>query len=307
MSKIAVLMSSYNGIQYIKEQIESIIAQEGDFDIYLIVRDDGSEDGTRELLQEYQNAGILKWYTGENMGPARSFYSMIQDNLGYDYYAFADQDDVWDANKLSAAIKSIEEEKANENIPIMYFSNAELVDDKLKSLGRTVYNRFLEVNIETLSARGGVLGCTIVFNNALAQIIQNVEGIPGSMIMHDCYLAQVCVAVAGRIIADDKSHMKYRQHGNNVVGVSTSIVDKIFDRMKYSFIKRQVSIAEQSMDILDRFGKCIPPSNLDTLNEFANYRTSKRLRIKLAFSTKLKYSSWSIGLRNRLSILLGNL
>lgn len=307
MINIAVLMSTYNGSLFIKEQIESIIAQKGNFHITIIARDDGSEDGTETILQEYQDAGKIRWYSGINLGPARSFYSLIQENQGYDYYAFSDQDDVWDNDKLLMAIKSINQGCVDANIPTMYFANAELVDSKLNSLGKNVYNKFPVLNIESISARAGILGCTIVFNASLASIIQKSPGIPERMIMHDSYLAQVCVAYSGVIIADGESHMKYRQHGKNVVGVSMSWIDKVFDRIGYSFSKRPISIAEQSADILNRFGSGIPAYNAQVLDEISTYRESRVARIKLAFSRKVRYSSWSIGLRNRIAILLGNL
>ena len=74
--RVVVLMSTYNGERYLREQIESILNQIGEFDLSLYVRDDGSKDGTIEILREYQNEKKLKWYTGDNLGPAKLFISV---------------------------------------------------------------------------------------------------------------------------------------------------------------------------------------------------------------------------------------
>lgn len=93
--KAAVLMSTYNGARFIREQLDSILDQTGEFELDLWVRDDGSTDGTKDILNDYESRGLLRWYTGENLGPAQSFLDLVRRTLGYDWYAFADQDDFW--------------------------------------------------------------------------------------------------------------------------------------------------------------------------------------------------------------------
>lgn len=83
-------MSTYNGEKYLSEQIESILRQDCDAEISLIVRDDGSSDKTTEILDEYKEKELLTWFQGENVRPAKSFWQLIKSNPGYDYYAFAD-------------------------------------------------------------------------------------------------------------------------------------------------------------------------------------------------------------------------
>ena len=106
--RIAVLMSSYNGEQYIKEQIDSILNQKGKFNIDIYVRDDGSFDNTIHILEDYQKKGLIKFCGGENIGPAKSFLTLLALADGYDFYAFADQDDIWFENKIESAILKIE-------------------------------------------------------------------------------------------------------------------------------------------------------------------------------------------------------
>lgn len=202
--RVVVLMSTYNGERYLREQIESILNQIGEFDLSLYVRDDGSKDGTIEILREYQNEKKLKWYTGDNLGPAKSFINLLQNCGAYDYYAFADQDDVWEKDKIQRGINVLEEQ----NGPALYCSNAELVDLQLISLGRNVYKTMPRTDFETVISAGGLLGCTMVFNDELKRRIKR-DRYP-VMILHDFYMAALCVSIGGVILYDQEATMKYK-------------------------------------------------------------------------------------------------
>ena len=102
MNTIQVLMSTYNGEKYICEQIDSIIAQDcgykGIANVKLLIRDDGSSDKTREILESYASKypEIIRWYHGGNKGVIKSFFDLLENSDDEaDYYAFADQDDNW--------------------------------------------------------------------------------------------------------------------------------------------------------------------------------------------------------------------
>ena len=124
--RIAVLMSSYNGEKYILKQIESILAQVG-CEVHLFVRDDGSCDSTTEILKKYADEGKLEWYQGDNLKPAKSFLKLLYESGEYDYYAFADQDDIWDNDKLSYGIQYLEK---YQDKPAIYFSKARYIDSE---------------------------------------------------------------------------------------------------------------------------------------------------------------------------------
>ena len=107
---VAVLMSTYNGEKYIKEQLDSIFNQKEVY-VTLYVRDDGSTDNTLEIIKAYHNDIILLPFD-ENKGPGLSFmtllYHVMSLSTQYDYYAFADQDDIWMDVKLNKAIQQIQ-------------------------------------------------------------------------------------------------------------------------------------------------------------------------------------------------------
>ena len=157
MKKIQVLMSTYNGEKYIREQINSILAQTG-VEVNLLVRDDGSKDKTLEILKGYKEIKIIE---AKNVGATNSFLELLSLAGEYEFYAFADQDDVWDENKLKVAISKLE----NYDCPAIYSGNTRLVDKDLN-----------EIKCETLSpittlgaaiVKNYATGCTIVFNKEL--------------------------------------------------------------------------------------------------------------------------------------------
>lgn len=105
---VQVVMSTYNGEKYLKEQIDSILSQEG-VDVRLYIRDDGSSDRTTDILASYQEHKNVKIEKGNNLGFAKSFLTALDECDEADYYAFSDQDDVWEKDKLSTAVQLIQE------------------------------------------------------------------------------------------------------------------------------------------------------------------------------------------------------
>lgn len=298
--KIAVLMSSYNGEKYIHEQIDSIVNQEGNFDLSIFVRDDGSTDGTISILSTYQDDGNLTFYKGKNLGPALSFLNLLSECRGYDYYAFSDQDDYWEKDKIKRAIKVI-----HNDFPIVYFSNALLVDENLNDLGRNVYKHVPRTDFNTLCCAGGILGCTMVINSQLAKYIQS-HRLPSQIVMHDFYICELCLAIGGKIIYDSSSTVKYRQHSTNVVGVSKGKIEAISGIIHDITHASIVSISDQAKEILQDYSEDIQDDKVKWLNNIMTYRDSIPNRIKLGFSRRTRFVSFNNGVKNRMSILFGN-
>lgn len=301
MDTIAVLMSTYNGERFLREQIDSILGQQGDIRVCLLVRDDGSSDRTQAILEEYRLSGKLEWYTGGNLGPAHSFLDLLKRYPDYEYYAFADQDDFWMPNKLLFGVKALKKIE----VPGLYCANAELVDENLNSLGRNVYRAIPRTDFFTLMCSGGLLGCSMVFNNKLASLVCNEE-MPGKIVLHDFYLAALCSAVGGEIIFDKCSHMKYRQHGNNVVGVSHGIYGTLISRLNDIVRRENVSIADQAETLMFLLDGRISMQKYMWLKKVSGYRKSLFSRIGLALSCKTRYMNANMGFKLRASILLGN-
>ena len=106
---VVVLMSTYNGEKYIKEQIDSIFAQTYQGRITILIRDDGSSDATKETVQALAKSDLrdVVFIEGENCGPQKSFLNLIQSAPEASWYFFADQDDVWDDDKIEIAVNAM--------------------------------------------------------------------------------------------------------------------------------------------------------------------------------------------------------
>ena len=302
MIKIAVLMSTYNGEKYLKEQIDSILNQEGEFELHLIVRDDGSVDNTQTILDEYQKLGKLVWCKGENLRTARSFMDLLYNNRDYDFYAFSDQDDVWLKDKIRSGIERIE----NEIGPCFYFSNATYVDSNLESLGGNTYHRPLCCDFYSTIIYPCFLGCTMIFNKDLAEIVQKNQ-IPRIIQMHDSFLARVCVSVGGKIVYDNNVHILYRQHGDNVIGATVGKLDALRRRIRDIFVPQSITIDNQISELLRIYEKDICSDYRNWLYNLVKYKMSIVNRSRLICDNKPHYISFNVKLTVKVMILLGRL
>ena len=211
---------------------------------------------------------------------------------GYDFYAFADQDDVWDADKIEKTIRPLMDVQR----PAIYFANARLADGQLAYLGRNVYRRKPQTDFYSLVCNGGILGCTIGMNGSLAKLIQQAP-IPQKMIMHDAFAAAVCAMFDGIFFYDEQAHMDYRQHGNNVVGSNWT---------KWDAFKDRISIADQAASLLTCYPQLSDPEKKAFLQQVAYYRDSPWNALKLSMSRKLHCNTKNKEITTRLAILLRN-
>ena len=164
--KLIVLMSTYHGEKYLREQLDSLLAQEHMPD-KIVVRDDGSSDGTLTILEEYRaRDSRIEYRKGENRGPAGSFYELIRDCEDAEYYALCDQDDVWMPDKLSAAVEALKKE--DESIPLLYCSRYTLTDEKLNPIDSNVSPLYNYSDFPHSLIYHTAPGCTFVFKGLYA-------------------------------------------------------------------------------------------------------------------------------------------
>ena len=230
MKSVFVLLSSYNGKLYIEEQIESILSQEG-VNVTLFVRDDNSSDETLSILDKlkskYSNMIVI---SGKNLGAARSFMELLyQVPDTSEYYALADQDDIWEPNKLVSAIEMLEV-KHN---ALLYSSNQKIVDSDNR-YKQDRYSFIPPLDVFNIIDKNYLSGCTMVLKKEL--LIRIKENKPSDAIivnrMHDTWIAAVA-ACFGEIVYDDNAYIHYRQHENNVVGIrKTTFNKRILTKMK---------------------------------------------------------------------------
>lgn len=238
----AILLSAKDGAEYLPAQIESIIAQDYRA-IRLVVRDDGSEPKTLEILRTLAERGILELEVGKNIGAAASFFDLLKHNCDDDFVFFADQDDVWHPDKVRRAIRSLEQ--IPPDVPALYCSRVQVVDECLTHKGysprwpRTpAFGNALVENV--------AMGCTTALNKCAANLLAS-HPLPPAAIMHDwwCYLA---VSAFGRVIYDPEPSMQYRIHNRNAVGLTNSLIENYLARVQRqlhsSIIPKLLSQAE---------------------------------------------------------------
>ncbi|WP_036606986.1 glycosyltransferase family 2 protein [Oribacterium sp. P6A1] len=222
---VTVLLCTYNGEKYVREQIESILTQSCE-DFSIVVSDDGSKDGTlpivRELMEKHPGKIRLIEQNPPTGSAERHFLKLLaekQYGIG-DYIMLSDQDDVWDARKME---KTLMEMQALEVIygkdkPLLVHCDSEVVDQELKAVSPS-YVEYQKMTPERkglnqLLVQNNVVGGAMMINRALAELITEV---PEHCVMHDQWIALVAAAF-GEIRFIPESLYKYRQHGSNVLG-----------------------------------------------------------------------------------------
>lgn len=236
MKKILILLSTYNGEKYIKEQIDSLWGQKG-VDVTILVRDDGSEDGTVSILKDYgRKTEKIKLLRGDNCGSCNSFFKLMQESLkyigSYDYYAFCDQDDVWLEDKLLSAVTVLEHYEGIA-CPKLYMGAYQMVDKSLNLINTPI--RTPKHTLPAAFASNCATGCTMVFNAELLAAVAR-EYNARDVLMHDYWTYLVCLVRGGYVYYDSSPYILYRQHGDNVIGGgSTPFVKRWLLRFKKLF------------------------------------------------------------------------
>jgi rhamnosyltransferase len=218
---------------------------------------------------------------------------------GYDFYSFADQDDYWMQGKLHSAVQSI----VHETGPAVACANGQLVGADLESLGRNVYLTPPPTDLETMSIAGGILGCTMVINKALAELLQSREA-PDIMVMHDFYIALVCRLAGGKVCFDMTPQMLYRQHGNNVVGASRSKAAALKDRICTVTKRAKVSVCDQAKTLIKQYPELGTWEQRKWLEKLSCPTLGNRMAI--ACARKTHYPNKNKAITLRLAMFLGN-
>lgn len=282
MVRVQVLLSSYNGEKYIRQQLDSIFNQQG-VEVFCLVRDDGSTDNTIDILCEYQKKyNNLEVIRDRNVGYKKSFMKLVENCGQYDYYAFADQDDVWKPEKLLKAIEKIA--KVQDNLPKVYCSNCIVVDKNLNYLSM-LHNvgNILPNNKAKALVQGFAHGCTMVFNYETRNLILKYK--PKQEYAHDFWIP-ILIVFLGKIIYDENSYILYRQHEDNFFG-SKSSIKKIIKVNTKRFIDKGFYYSMIS-EILIGYGDVLKPEDQMMLKEIVEYKSSLYNKIRLLFNTELK-------------------
>lgn len=281
MHSVLVLMSTYNGEKYLREQLDSIIAQEN-VCVTIFVRDDGSKDSTAEILEEYKckypERIILE--KGGNIGCLKSFFWLMREAAekynNFDSYAFSDQDDVWLKDKLYRGADALAKTDTKFKL---YFCAPQLVDATLKLLKKK------QIKYKLTLAEAFVfqpcIGCSMIFNQALLK--EAARGDTSIADIHDAWLYKLALSLGANVTYDNTPQILYRQHSTNTIGSHQSRVT-VWKRRWNWFIRNKCYRSSIAQYILENYGSLIPNEEKDLLRNISTYTTSFGRKFKLLFT-----------------------
>lgn len=301
---VAVLMSTYNGADYIGQQIACIAHQAG-VGVALFIRDDGSDDETstvvQDCLKEYSKNFIeVKFCQGNNVGYKDSFLELLNCACGYEYYAFSDQDDYWENDKLIQAVDAL---LMQNGVPALYASAVATTDEQLKPAGTNTFPHY-RYSITAELVRHRLAGHTMVWNDALQKRLAAIK--LRSCWSHDQYLTISAHLLGATLLLDDHSYVLHRRASSSFTTGNNGFWKRITYELKsiFNFKNRRKHIAIAN-EILELDSAHLSKNDRAFLEQCVEYKSSFKRRLSLAFSPNLTCGLWQGDLAARLSILLG--
>jgi glycosyltransferase involved in cell wall biosynthesis len=303
---VEILMAVYNGERFIEAQLQSVVDQT--YENWLLkIRDDGSTDKTMEIIGKFveQFPGKILVITDNlhNIGSCNNFFELLK-HSDSEYVMFADQDDVWDKDKVEKTLSRFVklENQYGKSIPLLLHTNLKVVDENLNVIADSFWE-FQQMEVERgntlnkLLMQNIVTGCTTMINKAL---INKTMPLPDKLFVHDWWLALIAAAF-GNIEVIAEPTLLYRQHSKNVAGAKQSGIIHFIGRLfKLEDVKKGLDNAIfQASVFLDQFRNELSDNQFKMLDIFShlyqyNYLKRRYLLIKYGI-IKSKFSR-NIGL-----------
>jgi glycosyltransferase involved in cell wall biosynthesis len=302
--KVVILLSTYNGEDYLQEQLDSLFAQTYTH-IEIIARDDGSQDNTLNILKQ---APITLMQTQHNVGAKESFATLLTyalNETNADYFMFCDQDDVWHHNKVELTLNTML--KSNTNQPTLVHTNLVVADENLETIADSMwdYEHILPQHnsFNRILIQNTITGCTSMINRTLAQ---KALPIPPKAIMHDWWLGLVA-SQFGTILTLKTTTINYRQHHNNTIGAKQNKLTTLRELLGLakSMIKRnsmymkdmQINL-DQAKAFLEVYKDQLKPNTIEMLQILIHFPTLSFLEKRKHL---LKYKLYKQGFMRNLA------
>ena len=282
MDKIDILMATYNGEKYLKEQLDSILNQTYS-NFRLLISDDCSKDRTREILKEYEQKDnrIKVFYQETNLGYVKNFEFLLN-QVESDIYALSDQDDVWLPKKIEKTYNKMMETNSD-----LVFTDLEVVNENLETIYPS-YNDFMRFSRKIKENKDSYLmeylyntitGCTLMSKKSF---LDKILPIPtdSKYVIHDSWIGLV-VSLYGKVEYLDEPTIKYRQHGNNQVG--TNHISHKFTKLedvRNLFIDVKIELFTTYVNNEYVFDEKLRIQNRQALEYFKNLQKKKYFNFK---------------------------
>lgn len=286
---VNILLSTYNGEQYLLEQLESINQQTYPH-IHLYVRDDGSDDSTLSILETFSSKYPLTIIKGENIGFMKSFFELLKAAGDGDYWAFCDQDDVWLPQKVSLAVDWLQKQDAEK--PLLFQSAYEVVDEHLNHMQNYLPPRYT-IDFRRSITENWYSGFSCIINKVSRDLL--LRGNPEVIDYHDWWMEMIAMAF-GIAHFDSTICAKYRRSSESLTRISFSKKIKWF----LSNFNKTSDIRLRAQEFEKVFSKDLTSSNRKILSLF----TLKRYHFLISLRKACSLKRWRPDLGSEISMRL---
>jgi hypothetical protein len=306
--RVAILLSTFNGAQFLRAQLDSFLAQTH-ANWVLFWRDDGSTDETVAIIRQFATElGEGRCHclaqSGGHMGPAASFMALLGEAAhraeAIDAVAFADQDDVWLPHKLARGAIALAARDAA--VPALYCARQVLVDAALRHIALSGpsaphpgFPASLTQNVAT--------GCTVMLNGAALQLVS--RSAPSAASLHDWWCYLLVTAAGGDLLQDDEPVVLYRQHAGNLVGAPPSMPRRAVAALRrgpgvfMNVLRENVAALAAQPELLSE------PARRDVMRIHHALQGGTLARLRVLFLPGLQRQTWQETLLFRLWFLVG--
>ncbi|CAI6087587.1 glycosyltransferase family 2 protein [Cohnella sp. JJ-181] len=275
-SKIDILMATYNGADFLREQIESVLNQSYSH-FSLLISDDCSTDNTREILNEYsrRDPRITLFFQSRNLGVIKNFEFLLS-RCQSKYFMLCDQDDIWLERKIEKSLEKIQNVKG-----ILVYSDLKLVDKNANEIHPSFWGFMGLIPVsgspwKTLLVQNIITGCTIL---ASSEIIKDILPFPSEAKMHDSWIALIA-SLRGGVHFINEPLVNYRQHERNLVGARARNIAIYQSKTYRGFLEERKHLLLEKANYLNRFSEY-----LLNYKDFDEVKQFEQIHIKVSASS----------------------
>lgn len=282
MEQIDIVLATYNGEKYLKEQLDSILNQTYT-NFRLLISDDCSTDSTKEILKEYEKKDnrIKIFFQEENLGYVKNFEFLLT-KIENSIYALSDQDDIWKKDKIEKSYNKLKEENAD-----LVFTDLEMIDENGNTISKSFnehmkLSRKIEKTLNTYELEylyNCVTGCTII---AKTEMLKEILPIPKTSkhMIHDYWIALIS-ALKGKVVYIKEPLIEYRQHRENQIGANHTVYKfNKFEQVRNHLIDVKLGVFGVYLENENKFPEELQEKNKKVYSYFKSLQQVKNINFK---------------------------